>query len=52
MTPDERRDRMRRLRGSLRSIYDWMGEIFTVWGAVAHGAAAPLSDADMWRRTR
>jgi trehalose 6-phosphate synthase len=52
MTPDERRDRMRRLRGSLRSIYDWKGEIFTVWGAVAHGAAAPLSDADMWRRTR
>jgi trehalose-6-phosphate synthase len=30
-------DRMQRLRGSLRTIYDWMGEIFDVWGAVARG---------------
>lgn len=52
MTPEERRDRMRRLHGSLRSIYDWMGEIFEVWGAVARGEPAPMSDADMWSRTR
>jgi trehalose-6-phosphate synthase len=52
MTPEERRDRMRRLHGSLRSIYDWMGEIFEVWGAVARGEPAPMSAADMWSRTR
>jgi trehalose-6-phosphate synthase len=52
MSGEERADRMRRLRGSLRSIYDWMGEIFDVWGAVARGDHAPLSEADGWRRTR
>ena len=52
MSADERRDRMRRLHRSLRSIYDWMGEIFEGWGAVARGEPAPLSDADRWSRTR
>jgi trehalose-6-phosphate synthase len=52
MSVDERRDRMRRLHGSLRSIHDWMGEIFEGWGAVARGEPAPLSDADRWSRTR
>lgn len=52
MPADERRERMRRLHASLRSIYDWMGEVFEVWGAVARGAEAPLSDADRWSRTR
>jgi trehalose-6-phosphate synthase len=52
MSGEERADRIRRLRGSLRSIYDWMGEIFDVWGAVARGDHAPLSEADGWRRTR
>jgi trehalose-6-phosphate synthase len=52
MSADQRRDRMRRLHGSLRSIYDWMGEIFEGWGAVARGEPAPLSDADRWSRTR
>jgi trehalose 6-phosphate synthase len=52
MPPAERAARMRRLHGSLRTIYDWMGEIFDVWGAVARGEPAPLSDADTWSRTR
>ncbi|MGH7447528.1 MAG: alpha,alpha-trehalose-phosphate synthase (UDP-forming) [Longimicrobiales bacterium] len=52
MPAQERRERMRKLHGSLRSIYDWMGEIFEVWGAVARGEAAPFSDADAWSRTR
>jgi trehalose 6-phosphate synthase len=52
MSREERRDRMRRLHGSLRSIYDWMGEIFEGWGAVARGEPAPLSAADRWSRTR
>jgi alpha,alpha-trehalose-phosphate synthase [UDP-forming] len=52
MSPEERRERMRRLHGSLRTIYDWMGEIFQGWGAVARGEPAPLSDADRWSRTR
>jgi alpha,alpha-trehalose-phosphate synthase [UDP-forming] len=52
MPVDERADRMRRLHGSLRTIYDWMGEVFRVWGAVSRGDAAPLSGADHWKRTR
>jgi alpha,alpha-trehalose-phosphate synthase [UDP-forming] len=52
MSNEERADRSRRLRASLRTIYDWMGEIFEVWGAVARGGHAPLSEADGWRRTR
>ena len=52
MSAEERRDRMKRLQGSLRSIYDWMGEIFEGWGAVSRGETAPLSDADRWSRTR
>jgi trehalose 6-phosphate synthase len=52
MSPEERRTRQVRLRRSLRSIYDWMAEIFEVWGGVARGEPAPLSEADGWRRTR
>ncbi|HEX6308266.1 MAG TPA: trehalose-6-phosphate synthase [Longimicrobiales bacterium] len=52
MEPRERRERMRRLHASLRTIYDWMGEIFEVWGEVARGGVAPMSTADMWSRTR
>lgn len=36
------------LRSSLRSIYDWLGEIFQVWGAVAAGQPAPFSASDTW----
>ncbi len=52
LTPEQRQERLRRLRSSLRSIYDWMGEIFAVWGQVAQGEPAPLSEADRWKRTR
>lgn len=52
MEPKERADRLRRLRGSLRNIYDWMVEIFAVWGEVAHGEPARLAEADRWKRTR
>jgi trehalose-6-phosphate synthase len=48
----DRAERMRRLRASVRTIYDWMGEIFQVWGAVTRGEHAPFSAADGWRRTR
>lgn len=48
----ERRARVAQLKASLRTIYDWMRETFVVWGEVAHGGDAPLSDADLWSRTR
>jgi trehalose 6-phosphate synthase/phosphatase len=48
----ERRARLARMAGSMRSIFDWMAEIFDVWGAVARGEDAPLSNADRWRRLR
>lgn len=48
----ERRERLRRLRASLRSIYDWMAEVFDVWGALARTGDAPLSTADRWLRVR
>jgi trehalose 6-phosphate synthase len=48
----ERRDRMARMRSSLRSIYDWMAEIFDVWGAAADSGDAPQSHADRWSRVR
>ena len=35
MPEDERRERMAALRGSTRSIFDWMHDVFTAWGAVA-----------------
>jgi trehalose-6-phosphate synthase len=52
MSGEERAERLARLRGSLRSIYDWMDEIFEVWSCVADGQAAPLSAADCWSRAR
>jgi trehalose 6-phosphate synthase len=36
---EERRARMLRMRRSLRSIYDWLGDVLRVWGSVADGAA-------------
>ncbi len=39
LPPDERRRAMERLRGSLRSIYDWMGDVFTRWGEVTEAEA-------------
>ena len=32
---EERRARMRRMQSSLRTIYDWMADVFRVWGAIA-----------------
>jgi alpha,alpha-trehalose-phosphate synthase [UDP-forming] len=52
MPAEERAARMRRLRASLRTIYDWMGEIFELWGVAAAGGDVPLSQADRWRRVR
>jgi trehalose-6-phosphate synthase len=52
LTDADRANRMRRLRASVRSIYDWMAEIFEVWSAAARGEPAPLSEADQWRRVR
>jgi trehalose-6-phosphate synthase len=51
-SPEERNRRMAVLRAHLRTIYDWMAEVFAVWGAVARGQEAPLSDADRWSRFR
>jgi hypothetical protein len=36
----------------MRTIQEWMLEVFEVWGAAARGEDAPLSGADGWRRTR
>lgn len=52
MPAGERRERMKRMQKSLRTIYDWMAEVFRVWGAVSDGQQAPLSDADRWSRIR
>jgi trehalose-6-phosphate synthase len=52
MPERERRERLSQMRGSVRTIYDWMAEIFETWGAVAAGATVPLSAADRWARLR
>jgi trehalose 6-phosphate synthase len=39
MSLPERRARMERLYGSLRPIYDWMADIFRVWGEIHRGGA-------------
>jgi trehalose 6-phosphate synthase len=52
MSDDERRDRLARLRGSLRTIFDWMVETFDEWGAAVHDHDAPLTAADRWHRAR
>jgi trehalose 6-phosphate synthase/phosphatase len=38
---DERARRMRSMRDDLRSIYDWMTEIFEAWGGIRGGAELP-----------
>ncbi|HSJ13664.1 MAG TPA: trehalose-6-phosphate synthase [Longimicrobiales bacterium] len=48
----DRRARLGRLHGSLRTIQDWMVEVFDIWGAAARGEPAPFSGADGWSRTR
>lgn len=39
---EERRARMRRLRGSLGSIYDWMADFFRAWAPARRGEGAPM----------
>ena len=38
---EERAARMARMRGSLRTIFDWMSDIFAEWGGIQGGAALP-----------
>lgn len=47
--PREQRLRaMNQLRNSMRSIYDWLYEGFSLWSAAAAGGPVPLSNADNW----
>jgi alpha,alpha-trehalose-phosphate synthase [UDP-forming] len=41
LPPDVRAEAMRRLQGSLTTIYDWMHDVFTAWGAVVRDAPLP-----------
>jgi trehalose 6-phosphate synthase/phosphatase len=41
LPPEERAKRMRTLRDGLRSIYDWMADIFDEWGSIRGGARLP-----------
>jgi len=38
---EERARRLQRLRGTLRSIYDWMADIFWVWGTIHREGRPP-----------
>lgn len=49
MKQSERAACMTRLQGGMRSIYDWIDEIFELWGAAARGDEVPFSVADKWR---
>jgi trehalose 6-phosphate synthase len=49
MSALERAERMARLQKSTRSIYDWLEETFTLWGAAARREEVPFSMADRWR---
>jgi alpha,alpha-trehalose-phosphate synthase [UDP-forming] len=41
----ERAAAMERLRDGLTTIYDWLNDVFTAWGAVAGGEAPPRPSA-------
>jgi trehalose 6-phosphate synthase/phosphatase len=43
MDPEERRRRMQSLRGSMKTIYDWMANVFRAWGEVTPPPAAEES---------
>jgi alpha,alpha-trehalose-phosphate synthase [UDP-forming] len=45
----ERSERMTRLQQNMRTIYDWLDETFTLWGAAAAGEEVPFSLADRWQ---
>jgi trehalose 6-phosphate synthase/phosphatase len=38
---DQREERIRSMRAGLRSIYDWMADIFDEWGGIRGGAPLP-----------
>jgi trehalose 6-phosphate synthase/phosphatase len=46
LSAEERRRKMRELSASLRTIYDWMEDVFNAWGAVA-GSEADAPDRGM-----
>jgi trehalose-6-phosphate synthase len=48
MPAEERRARITELQSSMRTIYDWLDETFTLWGAAARGEEVPFSLADRW----
>ncbi len=51
----ERRERMRQMRRSMRTIYDWMAEIFHVWSGTARGGTGAVRYAPrpaVWSRAR
>jgi trehalose 6-phosphate synthase len=52
MPESERRERYAQLKESMRTIYDWMVEVFEIWGAAARGDTAAMSQADAWKRSR
>ncbi|HUG40793.1 MAG TPA: trehalose-6-phosphate synthase [Longimicrobiales bacterium] len=41
MPPEERAERIERMQDSLRTIYDWMADIFNDWGGIRGGARLP-----------
>ena len=41
MPMEERAERLRRMQDSMRTIYDWMAEIFGEWGGIRGGAPLP-----------
>ena len=47
LMPEQRREKMRELKNSLRTIFDWMEDVFVAWGSVAGPArAAPDTEAE------
>ncbi len=49
MPAAERTERMTRLQENTRSIYDWLDETFSLWGAAAAREEVPFSLADRWQ---
>lgn len=41
---DQRKQQMRELQGSVRTIYDWMRDVFVEWGRVAGKARKPSAE--------
>jgi trehalose 6-phosphate synthase/phosphatase len=41
LAPEERRERLEAMQDGLRTIYDWMADIFDEWGGIRGGAPLP-----------